>query len=201
MTDKRYPLHWPAGWPRTLPHHRRQAAFGQKSNDGWKQSVSMSKAFDRLQREVELLNARQIVLSTNTELRLDGQPYSNRRTPDDCGAAVYFVLKGTPVSLACDKWDRVEDNIVALAKHIEAIRGMERWGVGRIEQAFRGYEALPAPEQWWQVLGVDSHATRSEINEARRRLAGQHHPDKGGSEAAMARINHAYDSAIAQLDA
>lgn len=200
MTDKRYPLHWPAGWPRTMPQHRRTAAFGQQGGNGWKQSVSMTRAFQRLQREIELLNASGIVLSTNTEIRLDGQPYSNRRTPDDCGAAVYFTLKGKPVSLACDKWNRVEDNIVALSKHIEALRGMDRWGVGSVEQAFRGYEALPAPEQWWQVLGLGEHATREEIQAARRRLAAGAHPDRnGGAGGDMARINAAADQGIARL--
>lgn len=74
----------------------------------------------------------------------------------DRGAAVYFEMKGKPVSLACDKWNRVEDNIWAIAKHIEALRGQQRWGVGSIEQAFRGYTALPAigessASEWWKT--------------------------------------------------
>lgn len=201
MTDKRYPLHWPAGWPRTPYGRRIRAAFGWKNSKGWKEGVSLQRAWGRLQGELDRLGAREVVLSTNIELRRDGYPYSNRRTPDDQGAAVYFTLKGKDVSLACDKWDRVEDNIVALSKHIEAIRGMDRWGVGSVEQAFRGYEALPAPEQWWQVLGLEPDASREAITAARRRLAADAHPDRNGSEGQMARINAAADQGIALLGA
>ena len=55
--------------------------------------------------------------------------------------------------LACDRWDRPEHNLRAIAKHVEAIRGQERWGVGSVAQAFRGYQALPSRatgKPWWE---------------------------------------------------
>jgi hypothetical protein len=114
-------------------------------------SVTIAVARERLQREIDLLGGADAILSTNVELRLDGRPRSDRAEPPDAGVAFYFRLNGKPIVLACDKWDRVADNITAIAKHIEAMRGMDRWGVGNKAQAFAGYEALPAPEQWWQV--------------------------------------------------
>ncbi|BDI20955.1 hypothetical protein ANSO36C_67570 (plasmid) [Nostoc cf. commune SO-36] len=77
------------------------------------------------------------------------------------------------------------------------MRGMERWGVGSVEQAFMGYQALPPQQEkkWWDVLGVSPGATEDEVREAYRKLARQHHPDNGGSADQMAAINAAYEQA------
>jgi DnaJ-domain-containing protein 1 len=102
--------------------------------------------------------------------------------------------------LACDRWDRIEDNIAAIAAHIEALRGQERWGVADMKQAFAGHVALPspsqsAPEQWWQVLGVRSDASSGEVDRAYRDKMSSAHPDLGGSEAAAQRLNWAREEA------
>lgn len=191
MSDRRFPLSWPAAKLRTAAHHRKSAAFRDNGRE-----VGVPTAINRLQIELEAIRAGSPILSTNLELRLDGRPRADRSAPSDPGAAIYFTLKGREIALACDRWDRVADNIVAIAKHIEALRGQDRWGVGTIEQAFAGYEALPAPEQWWQVLGVGVQATAAEINARYRELARAAHPDTGGSEAAMARLNAARDAGL-----
>lgn len=154
-----FPLQWPAGWPRAK--YRQRAVFGKFSSRGWKEQATVANGRERLSGELDRLGARYSVLSTNLELRLDGLPRSNQAEPYDPGVAVYFQLEGKPIALACDKWDRVADNIIALAKHIEALRGMDRWGVGTAAQAFAGYEALPAPDPWWKTLGLTG-PTRSE---------------------------------------
>ena len=57
---------------------------------------------------------------------------------------MYFKLDSVPegLVLACDRWLRVEDNIAAVAAHIGALRGIDRWGVGSVRQAFAGYKRL-----------------------------------------------------------
>jgi hypothetical protein len=162
MSDRRYPLSWPAAKPRTPAHRRKPAAFRDA-----KRQVGVPTAINRLQIELDAIGASGVILSTNLELRLDGRPRGDRAAPFDPGAALYFTLKGREIALACDRWDRVADNIVAIAKHIEALRGQDRWGVGTIEQAFAGYEALPAPEQWWQVLGVRPDYIEHQLAHAR----------------------------------
>jgi DnaJ-domain-containing protein 1 len=90
----------------------------------------------------------------------------------------------------------VKDNVRAVGKTIEALRGIERWGASdMMERAFSAFEALPAPEQWWQVLGVSASASAAEIDAAYRAKARAAHPDTGGSDAAMARLNAARDRA------
>lgn len=157
----------------------------------------MDEAYRGLAAELRRLGAGRAVLSTNVKVRQDGQPYSGLAQPNDTGAAVYFKLKGREVSLACDKWTRVEDNVWAIVKHIEAIRGQERWGVGSVEQAFRGYMALPAIGQtsglnWWQVLGVAINASPEQVREAYLILVKKHHPDVGGDAELFRRVQEAW---------
>lgn len=186
-----YPLSWPAGRPRTPAHQRKRSTF---SSNGYE--LTLADARVRLQDELERLGATSIILSSNIELRLDGLPRSGRPAPQDVGVALYFQLNGRDTVFACDRWDRAPDNIAAIAKHIEALRGMDRWGVGSIEQAFAGYQALPSPVRtaplyWAWLLGVAEDASDQEIDAAWREKMRTAHPDRGGSAEEAQRLNAA----------
>ena len=188
---ERYPLTWPTIYPRTPAQKLQKARF----------EVSFAKARDELLHELELLGAKTRIISSNIPLRKDGLPYANTKEPIDKGVAVYFQLNNKPYALACDRWDATKDNLRAIGLHVAAMRGMERWGVGNLEQAFAGYQALPASSNksrnWWDVLGVKQNATPAEIKEAYKELVRRHHPDAGGTHAQMLEINWAYDMAKA----
>ena len=190
MSAQAYPLHWPAGWPRVT--RRASAAFG----------LSFAAARDHLFDELRRMGARYIVLSTNVELRRDGLPYANFREPDDVGVAVYFEWHGKQMTFACDRWSKVKDNVRAIGKTIEALRGIERWGASdMMERAFSAFEALPAPGTTapitcWDVLGVPQGSDNATINAAYRAKARAAHPDAGGTEAEMAALNAARDMAL-----
>ncbi len=187
VIEEAYPLAWPVGWPRARAPQRSRFA-------GW----TLYNARSELMAELRRLGATGIVLSTNIPLRLDGLPYSNTREPDDHGVAVYFRIKGEPRVLACDKWRLVVDNITALCKHVEAIRGQARWGVGSLEQALGGYRALtaaPARRLWFEVLGVPEDAPWPVVERARLQLLERHHPDKGGSGEMAYDVNAAFSEA------
>jgi len=47
-------------------------------------------------------------------------------------------------------------------------------------------------KDYYEVLGADENSSRSEIERLYKRLASQHHPDRGGSEARMKSLNEAY---------
>lgn len=161
--------------------------------------LNFDQAVGRLREQVSAITrpgqnwrARELTLSTNFELRVDGRPRRDRSRPADQAVAFYFELDDEPLLLACDRFDRIEDNIAAIAAHIDALRGQERWGVADLKQAFAGHVALPAPEKWWQVLGVSQHASAEEVDRAWRDKMQAAHPDRaGGSEAAAQRLNWA----------
>lgn len=172
-----YPLTWPFGWKRTrLPQVSR---FKPKQ---------FGMARDFLLKEIDRAGGTEVVLSTNIELRYDGLPYANRRQPEDRGVAVYFKLDKKDVSLACDRWDKIEHNIYAIAMHIDALRAQDRWGVGTLEQAFRGYVAIP------EKTGKDYFENIQPYFRKRHyyRLAKLMHPDRGGNQAEFTELNRQY---------
>ena len=176
-----YPLAWPTGWPRTRASDRERSRF--RNARAVDDQLSMADATSRLIRECRLLGAANLIVSTNVAVRRDGLPYARQRTPEDPGAAVYFKLESVPegLVLACDRWLRVEDNIAAVAAHIGALRGIDRWGVGSVRQAFAGYKRLTAadaPTPWWEVLGIDRQAPAVAVKRAYKELAKLHHPDR-----------------------
>lgn len=187
--DRRYPLHWPEGWPRTQAWKRKDAPF----------KVTPAQARDEMLRELGLLGARDIQISSDQRLNRDGSLSAARYQLIDPGVAIYFRRKGVDVVLACDQYDNIHDNIRAIGKTVEALRGIERWGASdMLDRAFTGFTAIAAPEQWWEVLGVTSAASSAEIDAAWREKMKAAHPDKpGGSDAAAARLNQARDDARA----
>lgn len=187
-----FPLHWPQGWPRVK--HRAPAAFG----------LSLGDARDHLTNELKRMGARYIVLSSNLALRQDGLPYANQRQPEDPGVAVYFQWRGKQMTFACDRWSKVEHNIRAIGKTIEALRGVERWGASdMMERAFSAFEALPPPSSpvapsCWDILGIEP-GTRADADAAYRRRAKTEHPDQGGTRAGWDALVTAHKEAIGDL--
>lgn len=202
-----YPLTWPVGRPRTKKPAR--ARFGRRvdsGSNGWKMNakITLYQGVAMVRDELKRLGATDVVISTNVKTRQDGLPYSGAREPDDHGAAVYFrlfrVSSGSAVHcLACDRWDRLPDNLSAIAHHVEAIRGQSRWGVGDVAQAFAGYRALPAMDAkktWWALLGFrEPPADLDTVRAKWRDRIAEAHPDRGGNANQAAEINAAMTEA------
>lgn len=188
-----FPLHWPEGWPRTA----RPASS--------RFDVSFAAARDGLIREIKMLGGRYVVISTDIELRRDGLPYANQPEPKDRGVAVYFEWKGKQHVLACDRWDKIKDNLRALEKTVEAMRGIERWGASTmLERAFSAFVALPAPtakRAWREILGFgpDSKPDQDDIAFAYRHRVKKAHPDAGGSPDAFNELQRAKEEALREI--
>lgn len=122
--------------------------------------------------------------------------------PDDPGVAVYFQIGGEPHCLPCDTYLLVEHNIAAIAAHIEATRAIERHGVASVREMFSGFAALPAPQKWFEILGVSAGSNADVIRAAYRALAAKRHPDRpGGSHDAMSELNKARDDGMRAIGA
>jgi hypothetical protein len=205
-----YPLCWPNGWKRTSPHRRTRAKFSTQrteytSTGAWKRKgeVTIEQGIRRVLEELERMGIMRssIIVSSDLRLRNDGLPYSSQATSKlDAGVAVYWRDGQHQRCMAIDRYDRIADNLAAVAATIEAMRAIERHGGAEIlDRAFTGFAALPAPasqDKPHEILGVDENATREEIDHAYRRLAMQAHPDRGGSAEQMARYNAARDSML-----
>lgn len=193
--QQNYPLAWPDGWPRTPARQRERSRF----------QVTLSKALDDLYGDLQRwgIDDRAVVLSTNLRPRLDGRPYASQpktgKTGFDPGAAIYFRHQGVDKVMACDRFSDVDGNVRAIGLSIKALRSLERYGASQIlERAFRGFDALPDPDDPFDVLGLARDGATSEsINLRFRTIAKAEHPDAGGSGVTdMARIKRARDAAL-----
>lgn len=203
MHVEAYPLQWPTQFPRTT--ERQTARFHR---DG--KPLTIAQGRDRILAEVRAftrfgqswrIDPDQVVISSDVPLRRDGLPASGRRLPDDPGVAVYFNLDGDPYCLPCDTWDRVADNMAAIAAHLCAMRGMDRWGVGDVRAHFAGFAALEhqPQEKWYHVLECEPGAPAADVSAAYRILRARAHPDQGGTVDEFCRIQRAYEEWLAEI--
>lgn len=187
-TPTAYPLAWPTGWPRT-PSLQRQSW----PRDG---ALTLPGALRELTDELRRLGASNVVLSSNVTLGAE--------RPTDPGVVAYALYDKQQIAIPCDRWQSVQGNLRAIAKTIEAMRGMERWGAKHMIKAmFQGFAAIRGPVErpWTEVLGFAPNASvnRQMVEEKRRELARRHHPDVGGDPVFMSEINAAADRALADL--
>lgn len=214
-----YPLCWPAGWKRSKTRTRARFSSGEHrwrpAAGGTGQTryvhytaVSVADGVERVLGELKRMGVGDwnVIISTNVRTKGDGLPYSNQKDPPDPGVAVYWKdRRGKQQCMAIDRYDRVADNLAAIAATLDAMRAIERHGGAEIlERAFLGFQALPPPIQggrpWRDVLGFAEDdpikGGLSHIEARYKRLALERHPDMGpGSHEQMAELNQAIKEA------
>ncbi len=215
MTVNAYPLEWPLGWKRIAEHERTAANFGKAGryeNNGdqrrWisKRNLTNAEAVGRVRETLGRMRIDNddLVVSSNLALRLDGWPRDGQREPDDPGVAVYWRIgTGEMRCMAIDRYDRVADNLAAIAATLEAMRAIERHGGAAIlDRAFTGFTALPPPmvaeSPWYTVLDVEPNDKHETVKEVYRWLRSEHHPDRGGDAEQFNRVQKAWDQYQAQ---
>ena len=170
----------------------------------------MAKARDYVIAELDRLGGTEMIMSTNLRLRKDELPYSNQITPEDPGAAVYFQLEGEPMVIACDKFATVGENLWAIAKTIDAIRAIKRWGSSELmNKAFTGFKALPeqtshGKRAWYEVLDVSPELPSQVLHETARKnyraLCKIYHPDTGGDNDKWNELQEAWTQYLVTLE-
>lgn len=176
-----YPLTWPAGVLRTPPHERVAGTF-DSTPDRVRREMLLE--LDRLvlgkqARTHTVRNS--VILSTNVQLRLDGEPMAGRSEPSDPGVALYFKMHGEPMVIASDKYDKVWKNMRAIQRTLEAMRAIGRYGSSQLQaRAFTGFKALSqeaSRPSWQAVLDVKPDCTYEQAKAAWRALVTRYHPD------------------------
>lgn len=183
-------------WPSALTPTRRDSPF----------RASYGKTLDLLDKELSHLGARTIVLQvamTRDQIRLDGRPRAGEK-PEHPGIILSFrTSKGEDLSFPCDKYKHWEDNLRAIALSLEALRTVDRYGVTRSREQYKGWVALPetsdSTNEAAQLLASYSgHQAREILNSAEIRdyaykiACRSTHPDiAGGSNDKFLKVQDA----------
>lgn len=191
-----------AKWPGPRTRVRQRSPF----------SASWTSTLELLRKELRALRAKDVLLQTfhsENQLRQDGLPYANARTPDDPGVILTFESKHGPLSFPCDTYRHWQDNIRAIALAMEALRKVDRYGVTKSDEQYRGWKALPGGGESSSTMTAEAAAAflskacdgdcsanallQSAVNlaPAYRHAARRLHPDAGGSTEDFQRLQTA----------
>jgi hypothetical protein len=177
-----------ADWPHEVTKPRRDAQFRSPSrrdpeSGSWTPArrIPYDQTIRDLTYEVEQLGGREIVMGVGlaeADIRLDGSPRANARPPRHPGVEISFDSRYGRLTYATDVFTDWRDNVRAVAKGLEALRAIDRWGVSRRGEQYAGFTLLTAGPG---------------LEEVGRRLVEQHgsvaaalratHPDTGGEKA------------------
>lgn len=156
-----------------------------------------------LRHELEKLKAKNVVIQlalTPADIRIDGLPRAGAR-PTHPGVILAFDSKHGPLSYPCDTYDAWEDNLRAIALALEALRAVDRYGVTRRAEQYRGWQQLPenagggdlawAVRNLAQLSGIHLDPARPDklaCETAYRAGLRRCHPDTGGSDDAFKQL-------------
>jgi hypothetical protein len=119
------------------------------------------------------------------------------------GAVWLMFASARPMKIEVDIFCDAESRRSALDRDLAALadaRFARMWTLGD-EPRRKPPRRARAEDTWPTVLEISPSSGEKEIRAAWRRLAAREHPDAGGSNDAMARINAARDQALAAVGA
>lgn len=160
--------------------------LGDPFSAGWTSTVKL------LERELHHLGAESVVIEldvTEAEIRLDGMPYADAR-PGHPGVVVDFDSKHGPLRYGTDACPHWQSNVRAIALALEALRRVERYGVGRRGEQYVGWRALPAGDADPRRSAERGRELIAEAGTVKAALI-KHHPDHGGNPDDLAAIQAA----------
>lgn len=123
-------------WPGTLTTRRQSSPF----------SASLASTLEVLDREIRALGGTDVRLQiaiAPEAFRLDGYPRSTAK-PEHPGVILTLQSKHGALSYPCDTYTTWQDNLRAIALALEALRKVDRYGVTKRGEQYRGFLALEA---------------------------------------------------------
>ena len=185
-------------WPYQSTRNRRSASTFRA---GWVNTTEL------LQAEVEYLGGHQRIIQAGfgeSEIRLDGLPYANARTPVHPGVIVSFESKHGPLQYATDEHALWQHNVRAIALALKALRAVDRYGVSKSGQQYAGWKQLTAGSGitsrgnaralLTKLSGVNFQnliASPPDLQAAYRKALFVSHPDHGGTTDQFAAVQDA----------
>lgn len=178
----------------------------RRSNPNW------SKAFNLLRYELRRIDARDVVIEAGyapTQIRNDGIPYSNAK-PEHHQVRISFTRNDVAMSFFQGGFNALEYNVWLIAMTLESLRAVARYGCTQSDQQYAGWAQLPPGstpiaggefanvEDAMRFLsgvgdGVVLSVMPRDLDVVYRAAARRAHPDKGGSDELMAKVNRAKD--------
>ena len=178
-------------WPGKPTMSRKKAPFKQHATRMW----------DLLDRELANVRAKDVVLSgyfRPQDFKRDGGVFAHAR-PTSPGIVLEFTRGADRLRFMADLYLVWLDNVDAIARTLEKLRAVERYGVMSGSQ-YQGYKAIPASTSATTSTHVDAALVRSWANvehnapitvDVVRSARRNAHPDAGGSHAGFIAINDA----------
>lgn len=166
-------------------------------------STRYSKVLEVLHSELWHLGAYEYVMEIDMDeryFRLDGSPRANA-IANSSAIAISFKAEQGPMEFLCGTYTAWQDNVWAIAKGLEALRGINRWGITQAAEQYQGFKAIgsgiampAAPQMTWEEArafmcehgGVDLGRARifpEQVTLAFRQASKRLHPDNGGDPA------------------
>jgi hypothetical protein len=177
-------------WPGQLTTKRRPSNFAS----------TMTSTLGTLRRELFQLDAKDVRLQVAipaSQFRLDGFPRATAKA-EHPGIILTMQTNVGALSYPCDTFTTWEDNLRAIALALEALRKVDRYGVTKRGEQYRGFlsiEATSAPagfatgeeaERFLRSIAGDSAET---VKRALSRAQFATHPDRGGDAATFQRVS------------
>ena len=112
---------------------------------------------------------------------------------------ISFTSKQRPLVFATDRFDRWQDNVRAIALGLEALRKVDRYGISDTGQQYAGWAALPESSETAEsaasiiadIAQLPLEAVLNRPKHGYRQALIRAHPDRGGTVAALERVQNA----------
>ena len=149
-------------WPEPRTGGRKDTPFFAT----WAQTLQL------LESELEKLGASEVVIEVamrESDIRIDGWPKGNAVATHP-GVIVSFDSRHGPLRYLTDTFSHWQANVRAIALALEALRKVDRYGISRRGEQYRGWKALPAGVAEGEAMTVEAAA----------RFVAQHSDDPPG---------------------
>jgi hypothetical protein len=143
-----------------------------------------------LKRELSKLGAHSAVIElalTEREIRLDGWPRAEAR-PSHPGVVISFESKHGPLRYGTDAFPHWQENVRAIALGLEALRKVERYGIGKRGEQYQGWRQLGDGSEGMSTRDAEALLEGYGGEKAALKAA---HPDTGGSDEDFAEVQRA----------